>query len=93
MLPRSWIAILSNYTLISFFLPGIVRQDRPPSPDGQPTVPSSASGSAEIVMPVLEKSTIEEEKELPMELPEAFRFQMGGKMLPRPNIRHVAFAK
>lgn len=57
------------------------------------TVPPSASGSAEIVVPVLEKSTIEEEKELPMELPETFRFQMGGKMLPRPNIRHVAFAK
>lgn len=59
----------------------MVRQERPPSPDRPPTVP------------VFEKDAIEEEKELPMEIPEAFRFMMGGKLLPRPNVRHMAFAK
>ena len=83
MLPCSWICILSICTSQKFSFV-IVRQERPPS---------SASGSASPLAPVLEKSTIEEEKELPMEIPEAFRFMTNGKALPRPKLRHMAFAK
>ena len=83
--------ILSICTSINFSFV-IVRQERPPSPDLAPA-PSSASGSAAPLAPVLEKSTIEEERELPMEIPEAFRFTTNGKSLPRPKIRHMAFAK
>ncbi len=50
------------------------------------------SSEKTVEVPVIEKSTIEEEKELPMELPEAFRFMTNGKFLPRPSIRRVAFA-
>ena len=55
------------------------------SPFGSVNAGGAASGSSGSAVPVIERSTIEEEQEI--EIPEAFRLMKNGKYLPRPKVR------